>query len=427
MPKSSELPNWLLAHPDMLSACHERDFSRIFVLAKRAGIYPSLIARCCGMTPSRVGEVISGARKLRDMSVIERVADGLRIPGEMLGLARRDWESGEQFPGAASSLVDHSGMPLPLDELWVSSPGEDLSDPQFATVLIESQLPLHYKSANYFGARQPLATAVHHARTIDRLLRSTNGSTRDDLLRLGSRITEFLGWLYQDLGDSPTAGYWSDRSMEWAQEAADNHMQSYVLFRKSHQAASQANAERAIGLARAAQRVPNLTSRITALAIQQEAMGYALRHNPTAAFAKFDEAHEYASQSTANDPTATLDTAYCTPTYVEMQRANCWIDLGDPLRAAQLFEDEIAALPQVYRNDRGVYLARLARAYTKAEEPEQGAEAAMKALVIATQTESARTLAELEAVARAAGRHRSVPAVATFIERFEIVRDRLVT
>ncbi|MEV8308378.1 hypothetical protein AB0P36_13695 [Streptomyces flavidovirens] len=244
------------------------------------------------------------------------------------------------------------------------------------------------------------------------------------MLRIGGRTAEFLGWLYQDLGDFRAAGYWSDRAMEWAQEAADNHMQSYVLFRKSHQAASQVNAERTIGLARAAQRVPSLTSGISALAAQQEATGYALQRNPKAALAKFDEARELASLPTANDPASTLDTSYCTPAYIEMQRANCWIDLGDPLRAVQLFEDEIAALPQIYRNDRGVYLARLARAYGKAGEPEQGAETATKALAIAAQTGSARTLAELAAVSRAVGSRQSVPAVATFIERFQIVRDR---
>lgn len=161
--------------------------------------------------------------------------------------------------------------------------------------------------------------------------------------------------------------------------------------------------------------------------MQQEAAGYALQRNPRAALAKFDEAHEYASQSAENDPPTRLDTSYCTPTYIEIQRANCWIDLGEPLRAVELFEEEIAALPQIYRNDRGVYLARLARAYAKAGEPEQGANAATKALAIVTQTGSARTLAELEAVTHAAAPQRNVPAVATFIERFEIVRDRLAT
>ncbi|WP_425526155.1 helix-turn-helix domain-containing protein [Streptomyces mirabilis] len=86
------LPGWLLTDPEMLHACRVRDFARVFRLVKtRAGIYPSMIARRCELTPSRVGEVIAGRRQLLHMDVVERIADGLRIPGHMLGLARRSW------------------------------------------------------------------------------------------------------------------------------------------------------------------------------------------------------------------------------------------------------------------------------------------------------------------------------------------------
>jgi hypothetical protein len=91
--RSKELPVSLLKDPVMIEACQARDFGRIFQLVKaRAGIYPSMIARRCDLTPSRVGEVITGRRQLVHMDVIERISDGLRVPGHMLGLARRSWE-----------------------------------------------------------------------------------------------------------------------------------------------------------------------------------------------------------------------------------------------------------------------------------------------------------------------------------------------
>ncbi|MBT2510053.1 hypothetical protein J7I98_30200 [Streptomyces sp. ISL-98] len=420
------LPRSFLNRADVRTAITAHDFGTVFRIARsEAKISYSKIAAECDIKPERVGSLARGEGSVTTFNKIAQIADALRIPGHMLGLMRREWEEAGSTPPSTAPLTARLPSHGPgADELWVASPGDDLADPEFAAALIESQLPQHYKSANYFGARQPLATVVHHAKTIDHLLEDANGSTRRELLRIGSRTAEFVGWLYQDLGDFRSAGYWSDRSMEWAQEAADDHMQSYVLFRKSHQAASQVNAERTIGLARAAQRVPNLTARISALAAQQEATGYALQRNLKAAIAKFDEARELASQPTANDPVSTLDTSYCTPAYIEIQRANCWIDLGDPLRAIQIFEGEIAALPQIYRNDRGVYLARLARAYSKAGEPEQGAEAGTKALAIVAHTGSARTLAELAAVTRSVESRQSMPTVATFIERFQIVCDR---
>ncbi|WP_432114681.1 XRE family transcriptional regulator [Streptomyces sp. S1] len=92
--RSKELPVSLLTDPVMIEACRARDFGRVFRLVKtRAGIYPSMIARRCDLTPSRVGEVIDGRRQLLHMEVIERISDGLRIPGHMLGLARRSWET----------------------------------------------------------------------------------------------------------------------------------------------------------------------------------------------------------------------------------------------------------------------------------------------------------------------------------------------
>ncbi|MEU4213063.1 hypothetical protein AB0F13_24235 [Streptomyces sp. NPDC026206] len=151
---------------------------------------------------------------------------------------------------------------------------------------------------------------------------------------------------------------------------------------------------------------------------------FLLKGAPSAALAKFDEAHALASETSGADLETTLDTSYCTPTYIEMQRANCWIDLGEPHRAVELFEDQLAALPPEYRNDRGVYLARLARAHITAGELERGAETASKALAIVTQTGSARTFTELSAVARAVECQRALPTIETFFERFELVRDR---
>jgi hypothetical protein len=101
--------------------------------------------------------------------------------------------------------------------------------------------------------------------------------------------------------------------------------------------------------------------------------------------------------------------------------------MRNPRRAVRLFEAELAVLPRVYRNDRGVYLARLARAYAKDAEPELAAEAAMKALAIVNQTGSARTLAELDSVATLVEPRKDMATVETFTEQFRFVRHRLAT
>lgn len=92
--RETPLPDSLLASPAMRRACADRDVGAIFGLARdHAGMSLSRLARLCEMTPSRVGDYIKGRAHVRQQHVVERVADGLRIPGELLGLAPRPWEA----------------------------------------------------------------------------------------------------------------------------------------------------------------------------------------------------------------------------------------------------------------------------------------------------------------------------------------------
>ncbi|MFD4985653.1 helix-turn-helix domain-containing protein [Streptomyces sp. NPDC058374] len=124
LPHSPELPAGLLTDPAMIDACRRRDFGAVFRLVKaRAGIYPSMIARRCDLTPSRVGEVIAGRRQLVHMDVVERIADGLRVPGHMLGLARRAWET----PPCLDVPAQRSGAPgLSGEPVAAGLPGTDI-------------------------------------------------------------------------------------------------------------------------------------------------------------------------------------------------------------------------------------------------------------------------------------------------------------
>ncbi|GCD92630.1 helix-turn-helix domain-containing protein [Embleya hyalina] len=87
------LPTALLATPAMIRACADRDLGAIFRLAQDdLGFTLSKLARLCEMTPSRVADYVKGRAQVRQQHVVERVSQGLRIPGEMLGLAPQPWE-----------------------------------------------------------------------------------------------------------------------------------------------------------------------------------------------------------------------------------------------------------------------------------------------------------------------------------------------
>ncbi|MER0443066.1 XRE family transcriptional regulator [Streptomyces sp. Edi4] len=203
----SPLPPRVLELPEMVGACQARDFGTVFKLAQRAGLYPSRIARLCDMTPSRVSEVIANKRTVTQIGVIERIADGIGIPGAMLGLAARPWEAGRgdatvaapsatlgQPPGRRSQTPAFE-LALPMDdealelkrELARASAAEGTvarlyamqidtmrqMDRQMgaATVLpqLEAQIAqmedlLGYRTAP--GGREPMAAALTEAATL---------------------------------------------------------------------------------------------------------------------------------------------------------------------------------------------------------------------------------------------------------------------
>ena len=85
----------ILARPDFIQACAERDLSGLFAIAKKWGGYSNArLARACELSPSRVAEYLHGQREATSAKLFERVADGLGIPGARLLLASRPWESG---------------------------------------------------------------------------------------------------------------------------------------------------------------------------------------------------------------------------------------------------------------------------------------------------------------------------------------------
>lgn len=41
--------------------------------------------------------------------------------------------------------------------------------------------------------------------------------------------------------------------------------------------------------------------------------------------------------------------SYCTPSYIEIQRANCWSTTGKPKKAISRYEKSLDTLPAVYQ------------------------------------------------------------------------------
>lgn len=84
----------LLEREEVRRALAEHDFAAAFTLIKKyGGLSQNRIASACHLTPGKVSTIISGQQQVTSFEVICRIADGLRIPGVLLGLAPRNWET----------------------------------------------------------------------------------------------------------------------------------------------------------------------------------------------------------------------------------------------------------------------------------------------------------------------------------------------
>ncbi|MFT9665839.1 hypothetical protein ACMZ5F_02725 [Streptomyces rhizosphaericola] len=107
----------VLDRADLRAALIEHDFAAVFTLIKKwGGLSQNRIASACRLTPGKVCTIISGAQRVTSFDVVCRIADGLRIPGGLLGLAPRPWE-GEQNPAQPNNRPEASGDRPDTDEV----------------------------------------------------------------------------------------------------------------------------------------------------------------------------------------------------------------------------------------------------------------------------------------------------------------------
>lgn len=91
---TTPIPPDILTRPDLQRALREHDFASAFRIIKQyTGVSQNSLGRACGLSHGKVSTIMSGQTQVTSIEVLRRIADGLRIPGDLLGLAPRPWES----------------------------------------------------------------------------------------------------------------------------------------------------------------------------------------------------------------------------------------------------------------------------------------------------------------------------------------------
>ncbi|MFE6365814.1 helix-turn-helix domain-containing protein [Streptomyces sp. NPDC057806] len=142
----------VLEREDVKRALAEHDFSAAFSLLKKwGGLSQNRIAAACQLTPGKVSTIISGQQQVTSFEVICRIADGLRIPGRMVGLADRPWERPPDDPDPPTPPV----APTADDSAW-----KPVATVSLATDLTRSDLVMDRRAATRALASAALAGAA---------------------------------------------------------------------------------------------------------------------------------------------------------------------------------------------------------------------------------------------------------------------------
>ena len=250
----------------MIRACRVRDFSTIFTLVgRKAGIYPSRIAALCGLTPSRVGEIITGKRQLAHIDVIERVCDGLRIPGAMVGLAPRPWElpaltAPEPVPGAAVP-APAPAAPEPAADLAEVLHSIDSERVTHSTLTaLQSAIEGYWRQDDAHGGAVLRPAVVGQLQYTQQLVkRSRTPEIRAGLQTLAAELSRLAGWAYFDAQQFSTARSYFTQALHLAQTSGDRSFTANVLSCMSLQATYENDPAEAAQLACAAQDIARNT------------------------------------------------------------------------------------------------------------------------------------------------------------------------
>jgi hypothetical protein len=315
--------------------------------------------------------------------------------------------------GQQSSMVqDLNQQPNLAPQVKIASPAH------LDEILVHLREQWHalVKTDNLLGPRFALAGVLGQIGIVEALLPQLRDKPRAATASLAAQYAESAAWLFEDSGSLAQARYWTSRAMEWAYEANDTRMLAWTAFRRSQQAAAIPDAAQAIALAQAARRDEESLATPARAAIRvQEAYAYALYGDEQASQQLLDEAHRWAAGDTTGDAHEGHG-SYCTPSYIEIQRASCWLATGNPQKAIPLYEDALSTLAPVYQRNRAGAMSQLATAYLADGRLEQAASTAHAALPVARSSGAGRILETIKDVGNGLLPHRSLRTVGNLLD-----------
>jgi hypothetical protein len=474
------IPRDVLARSDFVEACGQRDLGKIFNIATKwggLGFTASHLARRCEMTVSQVQDYTLRGRQALSIEVIERVADGLHIPGRMLAIGDRPWEcqgdnavSGGLAEGrgdtASSSLegrdfsapwtvdgtlvtahevsevspVDRrsfllltgAALTAPAHEWLIARPLDDVShsvgrtvEPRFVDSLDDITAKLRRMDDQMGGGSlidlvraqiSFVARLIREGRYTDSLGRRLHG-TLGELLRLG-------GWVSYDDGNLAQAQRFWISSLHAAHTAGDTALGANVLGFMSEPAWNFGRPDDAVKLtATALAGYKGKSPHVSSILHMRSALPFAVRGDALDCKRAIDTA--YSAFRSSPPESGEPDWSYWMDEgSLNEQIGICLMSLGEYESASRHLEFSLQVEQNGQIREGVVRQTYLATSYIRQGEPERACEIGMRAIdALSSQVDSPRLMARVQQLGDDLKLYRNAGAVQDFTRRV----DELVT
>jgi transcriptional regulator with XRE-family HTH domain len=250
---------------------------------------------------------------------------------------------------------------------------------------------------------------IAQTHTLRELSAHADDGTRRDLLALGSRYAEYVGWLMQETGDERAALWWTQRAVDLAAAGGDRALGGYALVRRALITLYQDDAAQTVALAQRAQS-GTLPPRIRGLAAQREAQGHALAGDRDACLRALDRARALLARQDDSADAPVIGSMHL-PDSVGMVTGWCLVDLGRPREAAEELDRQLALVSHDAVRTQVRYGVRRALAHAADGEIDHACAVTAPLLDGVAAVRSATVTIDLRRLARLLARHPAHPAV----------------
>jgi tetratricopeptide (TPR) repeat protein len=430
---ATALPMHVLERADMREAIARHDFGAVFALSRKwAGISYSRIAESCAIKPERVGALARGQGRITSYEKIALIADSLRLPGHMLGLAPRVWES---VPSDRSQAGSESDSVLRRDFLkastiafgsaiaFTSFEWDKAGSPRGKDLVasLRARTARLRKLDDVLGGGDTYRLyASEYMKTNEMLRRGTfTESVRSGLISVLAEQAQQAGWAAFDAGDRQGAIRLYEASQSAAQEAGDKALAANALAFMAYERVGQ-DASASIELADASFETAGhlLVGSVGALLHERRAWVHAVAGNAAEAIRALDAAADALACSA--EETEPNWSSWVTRDELSIMTGRCWAELGRPLRAVPVLQSALEQFDDGHARDKALYLSWLADSYLSAGEVEEAAQVVSRVLDLSADVASVRPRQQIAGVLDRLKDHRSVEEVAAALERAEV-------